>query len=149
MAIWYATNGLGQIVSSLLSYAFGTIQSPSIESWRILFIFVGLLTVLTAPVVWWMLPPDIQRCKFLTEDDKAKAIERVRANQTGTGSNVFKWDHVWEAWVGPDVNTSRLAEQRRLYDPKTYLLGSLAICINFGATVTTAVGTFGDQCDVL
>lgn len=52
------------------------------------------------------------------------ALERVRANQTGTGSTEFKWRHIFEV----------------AYDPKTYLFGFLSLCVNFGATVATAFG---------
>ena len=124
VSIWYCTVGFGQIASSLLSFGLGKIANPSIESWRILFITVGLITVLTAPLVYWFLPPNIQGAKFFTEDDKAMALERVRANQTGTSATtVFKWSHIVET----------------LWDPKTYLFGGLSLCVNFGATVATAV----------
>lgn len=35
--------------------------------------------------------------KFLSQEDKLIAIERLRMNQMGIGSGVWKWDHVWEA----------------------------------------------------
>lgn len=124
VSIWYCTVGFGQIASSLLSFGLGKIANPAIESWRILFITVGLITVLTSPIVYWFLPPNIQAAKFFTEDDKAMALERVRANQTGTSATtVFKWSHIVET----------------LWDPKTYLFGGLSLCVNFGATVATAV----------
>ncbi|OCF44754.1 hypothetical protein I317_01444 [Kwoniella heveanensis CBS 569] len=124
VAAWYSTVGLGQIVASVLSFLFGKIKSDALSSWRIIFIAVGAITVFSAPVVYWFLENDIQSCKFLNEHEKAMAIERVRANQTGTGSREFKWAHVWEV----------------VYDPKTYLFGAFSLCVNFGATVATAFG---------
>ncbi|OCF57150.1 hypothetical protein L486_04605 [Kwoniella mangroviensis CBS 10435] len=100
------------------------INSDKIASWQLIFIVVGSITVLTAPVVYWRIDSDIAHARFLSPEDKAKAIERLRANQTGTGTNEFKWAHVWEL----------------AYDPKTYLFGGLALCLNFGATVTTSFG---------
>ena len=35
--------------------------------------------------------------KFLKADDKLIAIERLRMNQQGIASGVWKWDHVWDA----------------------------------------------------
>lgn len=35
--------------------------------------------------------------KFLKQEDKFIAIERLRMNQMGIGSGLWKWDHVWEA----------------------------------------------------
>lgn len=37
--------------------------------------------------------------KFLSRDDKLIAIERLRMNQMGIGSGVWKWEHVWEAML--------------------------------------------------
>jgi hypothetical protein len=59
----------------------------------------------------------------LTEEEKAMAIERLRANQTGTGSSEFKWDHVVEVFL----------------DVKTWLFVGLSILDNLGAQVCLVV----------
>jgi len=89
-----------------------------------IFLFVGLITILTAPVVYWKLDNDIPSARFLSEEDKPKAIERLRANQTGTGSREFKWKHVIELFL----------------EPKTYLWIALSLFINAGASVTNTFG---------
>lgn len=43
------------------------------------------------------------RAKFLQGDDKLLAIERLRMNQQGVSSGVFRWDHVKEVFL--DVKT--------------------------------------------
>lgn len=53
--------------------------------------------------------------KFLTTDDKLIAIERLRMNQMGIGSGVWKWDHVIEC----------------LLDPKTWLWFFLIFIISY------------------
>lgn len=52
------------------------------------------------------------------------AIERLRANQTGMGSNEFKWAQVWEM----------------VYDPKSFLWFGMSLLLNVGAAVTNAFG---------
>jgi hypothetical protein len=37
--------------------------------------------------------------KFLKGEDKLIAVERLRMNQQGIGSGVWKWEHVWEAML--------------------------------------------------
>ena len=49
------------------------------------------------------MPDSPVTAKFLNQEDKLIAIERLRANQMGIGSGVWKWDHVWEAML--DVKT--------------------------------------------
>lgn len=121
---WYSTNGVAQIIAAVLSFGLGKINTPNIASWQLIFILVGVITVITAPLVYLFLDSDIPSARFLTDQEKAMAIERVRANQTGIGSTEFKWPHIWEL----------------AYDPKTYLFGGLALCLNFGASVSTAFG---------
>ena len=53
-----------------------------------------------------------------------QAIERLRANQTGTGSREFKWAHVFEA----------------LLEPKSWLFIGMTLLLNVGASVTNTFG---------
>ena len=85
---------------------------------------MGLVTVVTAPFVYWKLDDDIIGARFLSEEDKPKAIERLRANQTGTGTREFKWRQVLEIAL----------------DPKTYLWFALSLFLNAGAAVTNTFG---------
>jgi MFS family permease len=124
VAAWYGTNGLATIVASALSYALGQIHSDALASWQIIFLFVGLVTICTAPVVYYFLDNDIPSARFLTEHEKLQAIERLRANQTGTGNREFKWSHIAELAM----------------EPKTYLWIGLALLLNVGAAVTNTFG---------
>ncbi|KAI6809032.1 MFS general substrate transporter [Hortaea werneckii] len=124
VAAWYSTNGIATIVASALSYGLGHIPEEHLESWQIIFLFVGLVTIVSAPVVYWKLDNDIPSARFLSEEDKPKAIERLRANQTGTGSREFKWSHILEMFL----------------EPKTFLWIGLAMLLNVGASVTNTFG---------
>lgn len=45
------------------------------------------------------MPDSPMTAKFLKADDKLIAIERLRMNQQGIASGVWKWDHVWDAML--------------------------------------------------
>ncbi|KAK4093942.1 hypothetical protein Purlil1_1433 [Purpureocillium lilacinum] len=124
VAAWYGTNGLATIVAAGISYGLGHIKSDILKEWQIIFLFVGLVTIVSAPFVYWKLDNDIPSARFLTEHEKAQAIERLRANQTGTGSRDFKWRHVLETAL----------------EPKTYLWIGMAMLLNVGASVTNTFG---------
>jgi MFS family permease len=124
VAAWYGTNGAATIAASALSYGLGHIKSDALKSWQIIFLFVGLVTVVSAPFVYWKLDNDIPSARFLNAHEKAQAIERLRANQTGTGSREFKWSHVLEVAL----------------EPKTYLWFAMALLLNVGASVTNTFG---------
>ncbi|KAI0974674.1 major facilitator superfamily domain-containing protein [Xylaria arbuscula] len=124
VAAWYGTNGLATIVAAALSYGLGHIKSPLLESWQIIFLFVGLVTIVTAPFIYWKLDNDIPSARFISEEDKPKALERLRANQAGTANGEFKWRQVFEMFL----------------EPKTYLWVALSLFINAGASVTNTFG---------
>lgn len=124
VAAWYGTNGLATIVAAALSYGLGHIPSETLHSWQIIFLFVGLVTIITAPFVYWKLDNDVTSARFLTESEKVQAVERLRANQTGIGSREFEWNHVWEI----------------LLEPKSYLWVGMSLLLNVGASVTNTFG---------
>ncbi|PTB57218.1 hypothetical protein M431DRAFT_112954 [Trichoderma harzianum CBS 226.95] len=124
VAAWYGTNGAATIIAAALSYGLGHIKSDLLKEWQIIFLFVGLVTIVSAPFIYWKLDNDIPSARFLTDQEKAQAIERLRANQTGTGSREFKWQHLLEAAV----------------EPKTYLWIAMALLLNVGASVTNTFG---------
>ncbi|KAG5979081.1 hypothetical protein E4U54_006983 [Claviceps lovelessii] len=82
------------------------------------------MTIISAPFIYWKLDNDIASARFLTELEKAQAVERLRANQTGTGSREFRWSHLAEAAL----------------EPKTYLWIGMALCLNALASVTNTFG---------
>ncbi|KAL7958914.1 major facilitator superfamily domain-containing protein [Trichoderma compactum] len=124
VAAWYGTNGAATMFAAAVSYGLGRIESKVLREWQIIFLFVGLLTVVSVPFVYWKLDNDILSARFLTEEEKPKAIERLRANQTGTGNREFKWKHVIEAAL----------------EPKTYLWFGITLLLNIGASVTNTFG---------
>lgn len=98
--------------------------NSTLHVWQALYILAGVLTVASAPIVWFFLDNDIQSARFLTEHEKKQAIERLRANQTGTGTREWKWNQAIEVFV----------------DPKSYLWLAIVMFPNIGAAVTNVFG---------
>ncbi|KAH8680667.1 major facilitator superfamily domain-containing protein [Xylariales sp. PMI_506] len=124
IACWYSMNGIANMFAAAVSYGLAQIPHPALHSWQIQFLFVGLLTICSAPVVYMLLDNDIPSCRFLTEDEKLLALERLRANQTGTGNRDFKWKQVVET----------------LLDIKTWLFVAMGLTLNVTAIVTNTFG---------
>ncbi|KAH6675058.1 MFS transporter [Halenospora varia] len=124
VAAWYSTNGLATIVAAALSYGLGHIPSETLKSWQIIFLFVGLVTIISAPFIYWKLDNSITTARFFTPHEKLQAVERLRANQTGIGSRDFELSHLYEI----------------LLEPKTYLWISMSLLLNVGASVTNTFG---------
>ncbi|KAH7117547.1 major facilitator superfamily domain-containing protein [Dendryphion nanum] len=102
-AAWYSMLGIVNILGSLLSYGLGHIQSDRLHSYQIIFLFCGLLTVVVSIAVYIFMPDSPMEAKFLNQHEKLVAVERLRMNQMGVASRVWKWDHVLEAFL--DVKT--------------------------------------------
>ncbi|CCF33847.1 major facilitator superfamily transporter [Colletotrichum higginsianum] len=96
---WNAMNGVTFIVGSLFTYGLGHIESDKLFKYQIIFLFCGLLTVTYSIVVLVFMPDSPMSAKYLTEREKVIAVERLRANQMGIQSGIWRWDHVWETFM--------------------------------------------------
>lgn len=102
-AAWYSMLGIVNILGSLLSYGLGHIHSERLHSYQIIFLFCGLLSVLVSIPVYLFMPDSPMEAKFLNDNDKVIAVERLRVYQMGVASKGWKWDHVLEAFM--DIKT--------------------------------------------
>jgi len=96
---WNAMNGVTFIIGSLFTYGLGHIESDKLYKYQIIFLFCGLLTVSYSFIVLVLMPDSPMSAKYLTEREKVIAVERLRANQMGIQSGVWRWDHVWETFI--------------------------------------------------
>ena len=84
----------------------------------------ALVRCLSANTHSYLMPDSPVEAKFLNENDKLIAIERLRMNQMGISSGIWKWDHVRESFL----------------DPKTWLWFSLMFVISIPSG---GISTFG------
>ncbi|ERT01980.1 hypothetical protein HMPREF1624_00275 [Sporothrix schenckii ATCC 58251] len=109
VGIWFAFNGIGQIVGGFVAYgiAVGTKSHPlaggNLHSWQLLFLVIGLFTAAVGVVFLWIMPDNQMNARFLTEEERMQAIERIRVNQQGIGNKNFKMYQLKEALTDPVV----------------------------------------------
>lgn len=83
-AYWYSGMGIGQILGGLVSFAFQHVGNRAeLEGWRIMFLVLGVVTVVVGVVVWFAVPDTPMSAWFLTDEEKVILLEYVRGNQTG------------------------------------------------------------------
>lgn len=99
---WYFMVGVAAIVGGLLGYGVGHINT-SVKKWQFVFLICGGFTVLWAGIVYFFLPDSPLNARFLTERERAVAVERVRQNRTGIKTVEFKWSQAAEALRDPQV----------------------------------------------
>lgn len=95
-SFWYCGLGLGQIVGGIISYAFQQVENPTFAGWRIMFVVLGLVTVIVGLVTLWVLPDTPMKARFLSPSEKVALLKHVSVNQTGIANKRFKFSHVLE-----------------------------------------------------
>lgn len=107
-AFWYVGNAVAQVGGAAFAYgiAAGFLGNDSITfaGWRVLFILSGGLTCIFGFFMFLYFPESPLTAKWLDEHDRRVAIERLRVNQQGIGSKVFKWPQFREAFTDPRVS---------------------------------------------
>lgn len=113
IGFWYIGTGTGTIIGSLTSFGFQHYTAKTFTSWQIMFLLIGLITVVVG-VFTFIFLPDNPMSSRLTHDEKIWAIERLRENQTGIENKRFKPAQVVEC----------------LKEPHTWLLSLIVISSN-------------------
>lgn len=102
-ALWYCMTGVQLMVGGLLAYGISHYTDGIIYPWQLLFMILGLATVVWAGVVGFYLPDSPMSAKCFNEDDKRLLIERVRHNETGIQNKEYKRYQAVEALLDPFV----------------------------------------------
>lgn len=103
IGLWYVGTGTGAIIGALASYGFQHYTSKAFTSWQVMFLVFGMLTMGVGILVIWVVPDNPMKSKFLTNDEKVWAIERLRENKTGIENKHFKAYQAWECFKDPQT----------------------------------------------
>ena len=98
-SLWYCGLGVGQIVGGVVSYAFQQVRREGFEGWRIMFVVLGIVTVIVGIAIWLVLPDNPMKAKWLSEAEKGVLLRHVAINRTGIENRRFKLSQVFEVFV--------------------------------------------------
>lgn len=140
MGYWLCCNGVATLIMSPLAYGLSGVKHAALPSWEILYLILGLITVITGCFYLYFMPDNQLNAKFLNRREKLIAIERIRGNFQGIGSRVWKWSQFREAFC----------------DPRTYLYVLFSLLMNipnggittFGSIIINSFG-FGSRLSLL
>ena len=96
-SFWYLGLGLGQIIGGLVSFGFQHVQNSPIEGWRIMFIVLGIVSVIIGVATFVLLPDTPMKARFLSDDEKIALLKHVSVNQTGIQNSTFRPAEILEA----------------------------------------------------
>lgn len=102
-ALWISFLGVGSCIGTLLAYGIGHITG-SLSPWKYIFLILGTITVLWGTAFFLLVPDGPSKVRWLSEDEKIVAVQRVVENKTGTGrTRKFDKSQVMEAITDPAV----------------------------------------------
>ncbi|KAH8716492.1 putative transporter PB1C11.03 [Beauveria bassiana] len=111
MPIMWSIGNSSPITSGLLSYGALHIHTSHFASWQWLMFLCGVVTVVFGIFVYLMLPDSPLYAHFLTPEERAQAILRIKSNHSGIEQKHFKREQFIEA----------------IKDPKTWLFTGHAL----------------------
>jgi MFS family permease len=95
--IWYMGLGVAQIIGGVISFGFQQVHHASLEGWRIMFLVLGLVTVLVGGLTFFFLPDTPMKAPWLSEDEKVALLQHVSENKTGVWGTTLNLKQIWEA----------------------------------------------------
>lgn len=95
-SFWYCGLGLAQILGGVVSFAFQHIGTGGLAGWRIMFIALGFVTVVTGAVAALLLPDSPISANFLLAAEKVALLNHVSENRVGIESRRFKLSQLVE-----------------------------------------------------
>lgn len=102
-SVWYCGLGMGQILGALVSFAFQHVHHSRFEGWRIMFVVIGLITVLVGLITLALLPDTPMHAHFLSDAEKVIIIHHVSANQTGIRNPRYKSKQLLEVLMDVQI----------------------------------------------
>ena len=101
MPCMWAIGNSSPITSGLLSYGVLFIDTGSFSPWKWFMVISGGLTVLLGIAVWLWLPDSPLNAHFLTLEERAQAVLRIKSNHSGIEQKRFKRYQFIEALKDP------------------------------------------------
>lgn len=122
--LWYSANGIALCLGSLIAYGLGHIRDGQLYVYQYIFLVNGTIGLISVIPTYFFLPSHITTARFLTDENKYLALQRIRMNKTGTQNTQFQWPQVWEC----------------LLDPKQWVFAIMVFCVSM---VSGGISAFG------
>ena len=101
-AIWVSFLGFFGTIGGLITFGIGHIEG-SLSTWKFIYIILGAFTILWGVIFLLVVPDNPINARFLSEEEKLVAVQRVVENKTGTKTKTFVKAQVWEAFTDPKI----------------------------------------------
>ncbi|KIK65345.1 hypothetical protein GYMLUDRAFT_347657 [Collybiopsis luxurians FD-317 M1] len=103
IAWFYVMNGLTQVFGGFIAYGVSFSEDAHLAPYKIIYILLGALAIIVGLSVLIWMPDSPVEARFLTEEERIAALERVRNDQGGVANKKIKKAQIFEAFT--DVRT--------------------------------------------
>lgn len=107
VGVWFSMCGFAQMFGGYLAYGVtvhvGRDPDATLRGWQIIFLILGLFTVVVGIIFYFVLPDSPITARFLSQREKVLHAKRLRENEQGVGTQVFKREQVYEALKDPNT----------------------------------------------
>ncbi|KAJ3094462.1 hypothetical protein HDU96_001664 [Phlyctochytrium bullatum] len=94
--LFFAASTMAGAFSGLIAYFLTHVHMGYISTWRAVFFWEGVPTVLVGISVFWLLPNFPHTAKFLTPKERWHAVQRLKEDGIDSRDHSFKWDEFKE-----------------------------------------------------
>ncbi|KAL3418652.1 putative vitamin H transporter [Phlyctema vagabunda] len=101
-AIWISFLGLFGTIGGILTFGIGHIEG-SLATWKLIYLILGAFTIVWGILFLLVVPDNPATTRWLTEEERIVAIQRVVENKTGTKTRTFVKAQVMEALTDPKI----------------------------------------------
>jgi MFS family permease len=101
-AIWVSFLGFFGTIGGLITFGIGHIEG-SISTWKLIYIILGAFTILWGILFVLVVPDNPATAKWLTEEERVVALQRVVGNRHGTKTKTFVREQAIEALTDPKI----------------------------------------------
>ncbi|KAL1961080.1 hypothetical protein VTO42DRAFT_4968 [Malbranchea cinnamomea] len=100
---WSTGIGAGQILGPVVAFGFQHAEDSTLKTWQLMFLTVGLISVIVGIVNLALLPNTPMDAWFLTKSEKIHLLRHVSINKTGIRNRKFQMHQVLETLRDPQV----------------------------------------------
>ncbi|KAF9484670.1 MFS general substrate transporter [Pholiota conissans] len=100
---WFLMNGFGIIFLGFVSFGVLHTKTGKFMPWQWLMIITGLITLITSVLFWVFFPDTPTTAWFLTPEERAQAVQRIKSNQAGVKNTHWKKEQFVEALTDPKI----------------------------------------------
>ncbi|KAL3450360.1 major facilitator superfamily domain-containing protein [Aspergillus insuetus] len=103
-AAWWFGNCIANLIGGVVAYGIGNIGVSTINSWQLLFLFLGAITCALGFVTLILLPDSTEKTIFLKKTERKIAHQRIMKSKAGSNqTGVFVWNQAWLALRDPQT----------------------------------------------